>query len=145
MKLLSVAALTLIPTLTLKVKFDACNMPSRKLHAISATSGIGTSKIAFETTDKSVLDNNEIRKCCVLVLFASLQVCNLDLVEEPSLQFSMSGVVVPDTQEGERSETALSAQDEVQDTSSCQLLYNKESFQTDDKNLPMIVKVFFLV
>jgi len=67
-----------------------------------------------------------------LVLFASLQVRYLKLVQEPALVLSMSGVVVPDTQERQRSEAALRAEYEVHDTSGCQLLHN-EAFQTAGK------------
>ena len=70
-----------------------------------------------------------MRNCNIFILFASLQVCDLDLVQEPALHLSLSGVVVPDTQERQRSEAALRAQDEVHDASSSQLLH-KDAFQT---------------
>ena len=70
------------------------------------------------------------------LLFASLQVCDLDLVQEPSLHLSLSAVVVPDTQERQWSEAALRAQDKVHDTSSCQLLH-KNAFKTADTELKL--------
>ena len=58
-----------------------------------------------------------------VLLLASLQVGDLDLVEEPALELSVSGVVVPDAQERERAEAALRAHDEVHDAAGYQLLH----------------------
>ena len=70
-------------------------------------------------------------KCHIVILFASLQVGNLDLVEEPALQFSEPGVVVPDTQERQRSEASLCAEDEVHDAASYQLLYTVQTWSVN--------------
>ena len=62
----------------------------------------------------------------------------MDLVEEPAFQFSLPGVVVPDTQEGQRSETSLGAEDEVHDASSYQLLHTTTPFKHGTGTLLMI-------
>lgn len=49
----------------------------------------------------------------------------MDLVEEPALEFPVSGVVVPDAEESQWSETSLSAEDEVHDAPGYQLLFTK--------------------
>ena len=85
--------------------------------------------LALKRTSKSAGNNNQITKYRIVILFAGLQVGNLDLVEEPALQFALPGVVVPDTQERQRTKTSLRAEDEVHDASSNQLLHTTAHFK----------------
>ena len=62
------------------------------------------------------------RHTTAFVLFAGLQICDLNLVQEPALQFPVPGVVVPDAQERQRSKALLRAEYEVHDAPRCQLI-----------------------